>query len=89
MLKKLKHKAKLYEYMDFIVEIIDLGDMWEAWLRRKNYTISDMMFGWPKVHYPIYKPEGEYFTDEMFIDMVEENLPDYIECYNRNYQEEE
>ena len=89
MLKPTKHKVERYEYEDFYVEIIDLGDMWEAWLRRKDYTISDMMFGWPKVQHPIYKPEGEYFTVEMFIDMVEENLPEYIECYNRDYQEEE
>lgn len=88
MLKPTKHKVERYEYEDFYVEIADVGDYWEAWLCRKNYGIAEYMFGWLKQQHPYDVPDGEYYTKEMFLELVEGNLPDYIEQYNENHPKE-
>lgn len=64
-----------FKHGDFFVDIVELDDMYEAWLRHKNYGISDMMFGDPK----------EYGDLNWFLDLVEANLDEYEEGYMEEY----
>lgn len=88
MLKPTKHKVERYEHEDFYVEIADVGDYWEAWLCRKDMGTFWYLFSLLKGMNPFSKPDGEPLTYEGFLEIVEENLPDYIEEYNEDHPKE-
>lgn len=73
-----------FEDGDFWVDIVDDGDVWEAWLTRKNYAISELMFGWPKT-----QPDGSTYDFDAFCELVEGNLEEYEADYMESRQEED
>ena len=89
MLKETSHKVTRYEYEDFYVEIADVGDCWEAWLCRKDMGTFWYLFSLLKGMKPLNKPDGEPLTYDRFLEIVEENLPDYIEEYNEDHPKED
>lgn len=75
---------KLGKDNDVWVDILDAGDIFEAWLYRKNMGIKEYMFGWPKVQHP--KSGGvEYYDLDAFIDLVCGNVEEYLEFYDEEY----
>lgn len=83
MLKETKTvKTKTYEvdseyYKDFMVDIVDIGEMREVWLYHKSIGIKELMFGLSKDH----------TTATEIIDIVKNNLlyETYIENYLKEY----
>ena len=64
-----------YEDGDFIIEIEERDDMYEAWLRHREYGIEYSMFDVNKT---------DVSGIEEFTQMVEDNLP----LYEKDYIEE-
>ena len=71
-----------YEDEEFFIDIHEKPDMYEAWLTRKNYGVSSLMFGVPKVQ-PV---DNSVMTPEEFLDMVERNLEEYEAYYDEEYE---
>ena len=66
----------------FIVEVIDFGDSFEAWIRLYDYGVAELMFGSPK------KQENGHDVDyDGFVEMVEANFDEYAELYVDNHGE--
>lgn len=81
-MKKTNIQIVRFEDGPFWVDVIDSGDMWEAWLTHNRYGVSDYMFGWPKVQHPYYlNGEAEVWDFDRFCTLVEDNLEDYKETY--------
>ena len=78
-MKKLNIEIETYEYRDgFRVDIYkntDEYEEWEAYLYHKDYSIKMGMFG----------VSTEDFPKEEFIDMVAEQMEEYILYYERDY----
>ena len=72
---------KLGKNNDIWVDIMDSGDMFEAWLYRKNIGIKDYMFGIPKVN---CGGEAYYDLDD-FIDIVCGNVAEHLKLYDERY----
>ena len=75
---------KLGKDGDVWVDIMDSGDMWEAWLYRKNMGVKDYMFGWPKVQHADTDEETYYDLDD-FIDLVCGNAREHLKFYDEQY----
>lgn len=67
----------------FLIEVVDLGDTFEAWIRLHNYGIAELMFGMPKK-----QSNGHDVDYDRFMDMVEANFDDYAMPYIGAYGEE-
>jgi hypothetical protein len=72
---------KLGKNNDIWVDIMDSGDMFEAWLYRKNMGVKDYMFGIQKVN---CGGEAYYDLDD-FIDIVCGNVAEHLEFYDEQY----
>lgn len=75
-MKKLSQKHERYQHGKYYIDIFEEKTTYEAYLRHKDYGVSDLMFGEPKT-------QTSY---EEFLDLVKRNLPDYIETYKYNYE---
>lgn len=75
---------KLGKNNDVWVDIMDAGDMWEAWMYRKDMGVKSYMFGWPKVQYAD-TDEEEYYTLDDFIDIVCGNAREHLDFYDEQY----
>lgn len=84
MFRKLERKTTSYkvsDYSDYIVDIVELPDEWEAWLYRKDMAIKMYMFGFAK------KDQNNYpVSREMFIELVDGNVNDHIDDYEETYR---
>ena len=58
----------------YMVEIFKVDDTYEAWLYNREYGIKDLMFGMPV--------EQQSFDE--FLEIVEANVPEYIELYKEH-----
>lgn len=79
-----KQEILVYESAElegFKVDIIDKGDMFDAWIYYKNYGIKSYMFGWPKEQH-----DGTW-TLEGFINLVEMNLYEDAIHYAEEYMD--
>ena len=65
-------KTTRYESGKFWVDIIETRTMYEAWLTRKCYGISTLMFGY-------FKKDMDFDT---FVEVVEANLPEDKRIYD-------
>ena len=75
---------KLGKQNDVWVDILDSGDMFESWLYRKNIGVKSYMFGWPKIQHRNSGKE-EYYDLDAYIDIVCENVEEYLEFYDEEY----
>ena len=82
MLKDTTVKTTTYTAGAFCIDIVEKPDEFEAFLYHKGYGIKDLMFGSPKQQH-----DGEQ-TFEMFLELVEANLTDYINIYREEYMGE-
>ena len=73
-------KITRYETECFWIDIIETEDMFEAWLTGKDYGVSNLMFGCPKE-----QSNGHNISADGFMELVENNLDDYIYSYYREY----
>ena len=58
----------------YMVDIFKVDDTYEAWLYNREYGIKDFMFGMPV--------EQQSFDE--FLEIVEANVPEYIELYREH-----
>jgi len=61
----------------YIVDIFKVDDTYEAWLYNREYGIKDLMFGMPV--------EQQSFDE--FLEIVEANVPEYIELYKVQHED--
>lgn len=61
----------------YLIDIVETRSEFEAWIRRSDCGVSDLMFGVPKKQ----NPEAEKTTFDEFVEMVEANLPFYKKTY--------
>lgn len=62
-----------YEHGDFLIDIVEMEDSYEAWLCLKNYGTKSLMFGSGK----------EMVTADEFLSLVETNLAEYERDYEK------
>lgn len=67
---------KKLSYKDYVVYIKEQNGELECYLQNERYAVVNFMFG-------IYKKEN---TIKDFIDMIENNIEDYIEIYKQDYE---
>lgn len=72
-------KTRTFISGNYRVDIIEKKDLFEAWLFHKDSGIKKMMFGSPKKSCVYGEPVT--FTFDMFMQIVENNLPEYKEDY--------
>ena len=84
MFRKLTRQTTSYmvsDFSDYIVDIIELPEEWEAWLYHKDYCVKMLMFGFVK------KDQNNYpIPQEMFLELVDANVNDYIDEYEETYR---
>ena len=80
-MRKTTIKSRIYEYGKYYVTVTETKTTFNAWLTLKNYGISSYMFGWLK-----NQPTGETYTLPEFLELVENNIDDYIMSYRENME---
>lgn len=64
--------VEIYEYnTEYCIDIIEIGEIYESWLYRRDYGFKIFMFG---------LPTGQQSKEE-FMDIVIRNVPEYIPNY--------
>lgn len=76
-MKKTSAKITRFESGKWFVDIIEMHTGFEAWLTRKDYGVSDFMFGMP----------NKNMTNDFFCEMVDANLDEYKRVYNMEHGE--
>ena len=76
-------KITRYETECFFIDIVDDGKWFEAWLTEKESGISNLMFGMPN------EQPTEMIDFDRFLEIVEDNLDDYIYDYYREGDDNE
>ena len=61
-------KITRYEFDGVWIDIVDLGDSFEAWLQEKDYAYARFLFGLPK------EQKMGYIDYEQFVEIVHSNL---------------
>lgn len=87
MFRKLERTTTSYrvsDYSDYIVDIVELSDEWEAWLYHKNFAVKMFMFGSLKKQ-ELICGRKEYDL-EAFIKLVDAEVNDYIDDYEETYR---
>lgn len=67
-----------YTYKNYVVYIKAIKNSLEAYLQNEEYGIIDCMFG-------IEDGAGQY---AVLLDLVEDNIEDYIKLYKEEHEEE-
>lgn len=44
-MKKVNHEITRYEHKGFYIDIVNTGECLEAWITKKDYGVSELMFG--------------------------------------------
>ena len=70
-------KTTTYEDGDFLIDIVETADVYEAWLYRKDYGVKDLMFGMLKKDY----------SEDRFLNFVIVNLEWHEEFYDKDHAE--
>ena len=76
-------KTRTFTSGKYRVDIAEKKDLFEAWLYHKDCGIKQLMFGSPKKN--SIHGESVTITFDMFLEMVENNLPEYKETYYDDY----
>ena len=63
------------EYPGYIIEVIEVAEIYEAWLSHEDYGVKSLMFG-------LLKKDVSF---EKMIEITEGNLGLHIELYNDDY----
>ena len=85
-MKKSNYKIHTYEADNgFMVDIVDKGDAFEAWIYHKDYCVKDLMWGEPKENSRFEKPFTQ--TLQGFKALVEANLEGYAAGYAEEYMD--
>ena len=74
-------KTETYKSGSWQIDIVEEKTMFHAWLQRGNMGVKQYMFGWHKEQ----RPNGgglELWNKEMFLELVQANLPEYKQLYN-------
>lgn len=75
---------KVSDFSDYIVDIVEMSDEWEAWLYHKDYAVKMFMFGSLKKQ-ELFDGPKEYDL-KAFIELVDANVNDYIDVYEETYR---
>lgn len=77
-MKEIKNDIiKKFVYGDYVIYIKETSSTYESYLQNEAYGVIDLMFGGTK----------EQNTLEEFIDLVHNNIVDYIQCYQKEYED--
>lgn len=83
-MKRTAIRMARYEDGNFWVDVIETKDPVgvEAWLTHKNYDVSEFMFS-------LYadQPNGEHYSYDGLISIIEANLPKYEASYLKEWCE--
>lgn len=80
--------VKITQYMDeesgALVNVIETEDEYEAWYQQEDHSDSVFMFG-------VVKNPDRYprVTKDMFLESVQEELPEYLDMYDGDDEEED
>jgi len=77
-------KIKQYKEGDYLVNTIETDEGYSAWLGHRMYGVSSEMFGIAK-----QTPGFPAVTEEEFLQMVKNELPENIRAYKEEYMDEE
>lgn len=66
-------RTTTYEHGDFLIDIVEMEDSYEAWLCLKNYGTKSLMFGSGK----------ETVTADEFLSLIEASLAEYKLDYQK------
>lgn len=84
MFRKLTTKTTSYkvsDFSDYIVDIEEHEEFWDAWLYRKDLGRKIYVYGVAK------KDQNNYpVSHEMFIELVDASINDYIDEYEETYR---
>ena len=80
-MEKTNVKITRYKYGDFFVDIVDDGEVFEAFLLHKDYGVSSMMFG-------VQKKDIIDGSEERFVNLVEGQIVPYLADYMDEYMGE-
>ena len=86
-MKELKSiKTRTFQSGNYIIDIIEYKDSFDAYIHHKAYGVKDLMFGSPKQQHTL---DGqEYAVDfDYFRDMVEANLPEYKKFFRARHED--
>ena len=77
-MKAVNSITKTYSYdNDYMIDIVMAQDKIGAWLYHKDYCTKMFLWGCPR--------EQQSYSE--FRDLVEENIPDFIEDYQREFED--
>lgn len=71
MMKKTDISITRFENSDFWIDVVDDGTVFRAYLMRKGYGVSSLMFG----------AEKKNITFSSFLYLVQCNLDEYVDLY--------
>jgi len=71
MMKKTDISITRFENSDFWIDVVDDGTVFSAYLMRKGYCVSSLMFG----------AEKKNITFSSFLYLVQCNLDEYVDLY--------
>ena len=77
-------KLKQYKEGDYLINTIETDEEYSAWLEHRLYGVSSEMFGIAK-----QAPGLPVVTEEEFLQMVKNELPESIRAYREEYMDEE
>ena len=69
---------KKFEYGDYLVYIKECSSHYESYLQHKEYGVLQLMWGIDK---------AKNITLEEYIEIVNNNLEEYIESYKKDYED--
>ena len=73
------------DYGLFYVDIVEYEEDLEAWLLKKDFGVSSLMFGWPKRQ----ECDNSDWSFERFVnELVEPNLEEQVRYYMEEFGEE-
>ena len=72
------NKTITYVYDDeYMIDIVTTRTTFESWIYKRDYCTKMFLFGVPKDQQPYFE----------FMELVKENIPDYIEDYQREFED--
>ena len=90
-----KYNTWTYQIVDtnwhgFMVDIVDTGDSYEAWLYNNDYGIKEMFIGIPHDHFkgPANEARGVLEFEKLALDCLADEDREYIASYVTRFMEE-
>ena len=75
-------ETETFAYGDYRVDMTVTSGSFAAWIYHKDYGIKKLMFEIPGT------PNGKRISPDEFLEMVENNIDDYIKGYKEMYEDE-